>query len=69
MDTMEELSQRELLALREIRLSGRVADHVMLRQLLNDDLIADFLGSGLELTGKGLGSLVRGSPSLWDVGL
>jgi hypothetical protein len=42
MDTMEELSQRELLALREIRLSGRVADHVVLRQLLNDGLIADF---------------------------
>lgn len=69
MDTMEELSQRELLALREIRLSGRVADHVMLRQLPNDALIADFLGSALDLTGKSLGLLVRGSPSLWNVGL
>ncbi|MGB8748536.1 MAG: hypothetical protein WCD54_21630, partial [Pseudolabrys sp.] len=62
-----ELSQRELLVLKEIRLTGRTNDRTMALRLLNDDMIADLPNTYLQLTPKGRKMLVRGSPSLWAV--
>jgi hypothetical protein len=62
-----ELSRRELLVLKEIRLTGRTNDHTMVLRLLNEDMIADIANMHLQLTPKGRKMLVRGSPSLWDV--
>jgi hypothetical protein len=62
-----ELSRRELLVLKEIRLTGRTNDRTMALRLLNEDMIADLANTHLQLTPKGRKMLVRGSPSLWDV--
>jgi hypothetical protein len=67
MNTVDELSRRELLALKEIRLTGRTADCTIMLQLLNDNMIASFQDGCLQLTAKGRRMLVRGSPSLWDM--
>ena len=62
---MEELSKRELLALKEIHLTGATSDKELADRFFENDIVVD-LGS-LLLTHKGLGLLVRGSPVLWDV--
>lgn len=67
MELAGELSRRELLALKEIRLKGQTSDRTMVLQLLNDDLVVDLPDTPLQLTPKGRRMLVRGSPSLWDV--
>jgi rRNA processing protein Krr1/Pno1 len=67
MEHCDELSRQELLALKEIRLTGRTTDPKMALQLLNDDMIIDSQERCLQLTGKGRRMLVRGSPSLWDM--
>ena len=67
MENVDELSRRELLALKEIRLTDRTTDRTMVLQLLNHDLIIDTHGGRLQLTAKGRRMLVRGSPSLWDM--
>ena len=41
MEFTGELSRRELLVLKEIRLTGRTNDRTMALRLLNDDMIAD----------------------------
>ena len=41
MENCDELSRHELLALKEIRLTGRTTDPKMAIQLLNDDMIID----------------------------
>ena len=67
MEHCDELSRQELLALKEIRLTGRTTDPKMALQLLNDDMIIDSQERCLQLTAKGRRMLVRGSPSLWDM--
>ena len=67
MEFTGELSRRELLVLKEIRLTGRTNDRTVARRLLSDDMIADLPNTYLQLTPKGRKMLVRGSPLLWDV--
>ena len=67
MELTGELSRRELLVLKEIRLTGRTNDRTMALRLLNEDMIADLANTHLQLTPKGRKMLVRGSPSLWDL--
>jgi hypothetical protein len=62
-----ELSRAELLALKDVRLKGRVTDRALVLQLINDGLIAGSPIGYLKLTDKGRRMLVRGSPSLWDI--
>ncbi len=66
METIEELSRHELIALKEIRLTGRLADHALVRQLVHDKMIFCSKVGDFELTAKGKYFLVRGSTSLWD---
>jgi hypothetical protein len=66
MNTLNELSRRELLALKEIQLTGQTTDCTIMLQLLADNMIASFKDGCLKLTDKGRRMLVRGSPSLWD---
>ena len=61
MREIEDPKRRELLALKEIRLRGRTTDHVLARQLLNDDLIMGSPSGYVKLTAKGRRVLVRGS--------
>jgi hypothetical protein len=61
---MADLSRLELLALREIRLTGRTTQESLVGQLLDEKIIVDVEGC-LDLTSKGRSLLVRGSPSLW----
>ena len=63
---MTDLSRHELLALKEIRLTGRTTQKVLVRQLLEDEIIVEAEGC-LDLTSKGKSLLVRGSPSLWEI--
>jgi hypothetical protein len=63
---MEELSKRELLALKEIYLTGETSDKGLARKLAERDIIADLEVGSLLLTQKGRSLLVRGSPALWD---
>ena len=67
MESQDELSRRELLVLKEIRLTGRTTDATTECRLRNDQFIADLHEGGLQLTAKGRRMLVRGSPSLWDI--
>jgi len=50
MENCDELSRHELLALKEIRLTGRTTDPKMAIQLLNDDMIIDSQERCLQLT-------------------
>jgi len=61
---MTDLSRYELLALREICLTGQTTQTVLVRQLLDAKVIVDVEGC-LDLTSKGRALLVRGSPSTW----
>jgi hypothetical protein len=63
---MTDLSRHELLVLREIRLTGRTSQTVLVRQLLDEKIIVEAEGN-LNLTSKGRSLLVRGSPSLWEM--
>ena len=63
---MEDLSRRELLVLKEIRLTGQTAERALVRQMLDEEIIVDADDGYLDLTPKGRSLLVRGSPSLWD---
>ena len=67
MEVMEELSVRELLALREIHLTGQTSDKRLVRQFVEEEMIVDIEIDGLLLTHKGRSLLVRGSPALWDI--
>ncbi len=64
---MEELSRRELLALKEIHLTGQVSDDGLARKFVEEDMIVDIEIGNLLLTHKGRSLLVRGSPYLWDI--
>jgi hypothetical protein len=63
---MTDLSRHELLALREIRLTGQTRQKILVRQLLDEKIIVDVEGC-LDLTSKGRSLLVRGSPALWEM--
>ena len=67
MEQQDELSCREILALKEILLTGRTSDRRLSVQLLNDDLIVNSSNRRLRLSSKGRRMLVRGSPSLWSL--
>jgi hypothetical protein len=64
---MGELSRRELLALKEIHLTGETSDKELARKFVEEDIIVDIEVGSLLLTHKGRGLLVRGSPALWDI--
>jgi len=61
-----ELSRSELLALKEMQLTGQITNRTLTLHLRNDDIIVQFQDGRLQLTAKGRRMLVRGSPSLWD---
>jgi hypothetical protein len=65
--SLEELSRRELLALKEIHLIGRTTDRTIALQLYNDDMVIESQDCCLQLPAKGRRLLVRGSPLLWDM--
>jgi hypothetical protein len=67
MEHLDELSRRQLLALKEIGLRGRTDDRTIALELLNDGMIIDSQNSCIQLTPKGRRMLVRGSPSLWEM--
>jgi ribosomal protein S19E (S16A) len=62
-----ELLRHELLALKEIRLSGASIDRTTMRQLRDMEMITELHDGRLRLTNEGRKMLVRGSPSLWNV--
>ena len=64
---MEDLSVRELLALKEIHLTGQTSDKRLVRQFVEEEMIVDIEIDRLLLTHKGRSLLVRGSPALWDI--
>ena len=63
----DELLRHELLALIEIRLTGRTVNCTAMHRLLDNEMIIDLHGDRLQLTSRGRRTLVRGSPLLWDV--
>ena len=68
MENISELSRHELLALKEIYLTGQASDKELVRKLVEEEMVVDIEVDNLLLTHKGRGLLVRGSPSLWDIG-
>ena len=62
----KELSKRELLALKEIHLTGEASDKELVRKFIESDIIADLEVGNFVLTHKGRSLLVRGSPALWE---
>ena len=64
---MEELSKRELLALKEIHLTGQTSDKDVILKFVESDIVVDVGVGSLLLTHKGRGLLVRGSPALWSM--
>ena len=62
----EELSKRELLALKEIHLTGEASDKKLVRRFVESNIIADLEIGSFVLTHKGRRLLVRGSPALWE---
>jgi hypothetical protein len=67
METVDELSRREILALKDIQLSGRTTDCATMLKFLNENIIFESQDGRLQLTSKGRRMLVRGSPLLWDL--
>ena len=66
MDHLDELSRRELLALKEVQLTSRMIDSATALKLIHEFLIVGSPMGYLKLTAKGRRTLVRGSPTLWD---
>jgi len=67
MEVMEDLSLRELLALKEIHLTGQTSNKRLVRKFVEEEMIVDIEVDSLLLTHKGRSLLVRGSPALWDI--
>jgi hypothetical protein len=65
MENLKELSRLELLALKEIHLTGQASDKGLVRKFVEQEMVIEV--DNLLLTHKGRGLLVRGSPSLWDI--
>ena len=64
---MEDLSRRELLALKEIHMTGQTSDERLLPKFVEEEMVVDIQIGSFLLTNKGRGLLVRGSPALWDI--
>lgn len=69
MEVMEDLSLRELLALKEIHLTGQTSNKRLVRKFVEEEMIVDIEVDSLLLTHKGRSLLVRGSPALWGITL
>jgi hypothetical protein len=69
MEVMEDLSLRELLALKEIHLTGQTSNKRLVRKFVEEEMIVDIEVDSLLLTHKGRSLLVRGSPALWDIAM
>jgi hypothetical protein len=67
MEKSNGLSLRELLTLKQIRLTGRTTDRTTALQLLSDNMIMVSEDGCLQLTTIGRRMLLRGSPLLWDL--
>ena len=67
LETTDELSRRELLALRDIRQHGHVTDRVTAQRLQETGMVDELHDGTLRMTSKGRRMLVRGSPSLWNI--
>ena len=67
MESFDDLPLVNLLALKQIGLTGLSADRRIVSRLLEDEMILRSSDGRLILTGKGRRMLVRGSPLLWDV--
>ena len=67
MEVMEDLSLRELLALKEIHLTGQTSNKRLVRKFVEEEMIVDIEVDSLLLTHTGRSLLVRGSPALWDI--
>ena len=68
-EVMEDLSMRELLALKEIHLTGQTSNKRLVRKFVEEEMIVDIEVDSLLLTHKGRSLLVRGSPALWDIAM
>jgi len=64
---MEDLSRQELLALKEIHLTGQTSNQMLIQKFVDEGIIVDIEVGDLLLTYKGRSLLVRGSPALWNV--
>lgn len=64
---MDDLSQSELLVLKEIVLTGQTSNKALIYTLIEQEMIVNSGPGGLRLTHKGRSLLVRGSPALWDM--
>jgi len=67
METIWEASRDELLALKEIRMSGRLADQGLASRLMENKIVAESENGQLKLTATGRRVLLRGSPALWTL--
>lgn len=67
MEISKDLSRREVLVLREVRLTGRTTAPSIAQRLSTDELLVLGRDGRMRLTAKGRSLLVRGSPSLWDI--
>ncbi len=69
MDTIEDMSTHELLALKEVRLTSRLTNAALLVGLFEMGAIRRCDDDRLELTARGRNLLVRGLPALWSFAL
>jgi len=67
MEIIWEASRDELLALKEIRMSGRLADQGLASRLMENKIVAESENGQLKLTATGRRVLLRGSPALWTL--
>jgi len=64
---MEELSLRELLALKEIHLASETSDKYFVRKFVEQEIVIVIEIGNMLLTNNGRKLLVRGSPAMWDI--
>jgi hypothetical protein len=67
MQDFEELSPRQLAALKQIRLTGQLLDRVLAGEMLSNELVVQTEDGTMHLTRKGRSLLVRGSGLMWDL--
>jgi hypothetical protein len=67
MQDFEELSPRQLAALKQIRLTGQLLDRVLAGEMLSNELVVQTEDGTMHLTRKGGSLLVRGSGLMWDL--
>ena len=62
----QELTLQSLAVLKEILLTERASDRVVVGQLLHAEMVRSAGDCRLQLTDRGRTLLVRGSPALWS---